>query len=120
MILRTTLQRLPASQEWENFCNTSKFEYSWTENYNGTGIGGKIITEKSTGKSIFLPAGGYYNGNDNTNVGIWTVYCANAISSVDNDKVHTFSNNKFTPDVEPSEIYTYRYQGYPVRAVLGD
>lgn len=112
--------RIPTIQEWENFCNTSKFEYSWTEDYNGTGIGGKIITEKSTGKSIFLPAGGYYNGTDNTNVGIWTAYCANQISSVDNDKVHTYSNNKFTPDVEPSEVSTYRYWGRPVRAVLGD
>ena len=112
--------RIPTGQEWENFCNTSKFEYSWTEDYNGTGIGGKIITEKSTGKSIFLPAAGLYNGTDNTNVGIWTVYCANTISSVDNDKALTFSNNKFTSDAQPSETFTYRYQGRPVRAVLGD
>lgn len=38
-------------------------DWKWTSDYNGTGVGGDIITA-SNGNSIFLPAAGYrYNAD---------------------------------------------------------
>lgn len=39
---------------------------TWTSNYKNTGVSGRIFTSKKAGytdKSIFLPAGGYVDGN---------------------------------------------------------
>ena len=53
--------RIPKEEEWQwliDNCN-----WTWTDDYNGTGVEGAIVTsnvEGFTGKSIFLPAAGYY------------------------------------------------------------
>ncbi len=47
--------------ELESECN-----WTWTDNYNSTGVAGYIVASKTNSNSIFLPAAGeYYNSSKN-------------------------------------------------------
>ena len=49
--------RIPTKDECQNLidnCNVT-----WTTNYNGTGMAGKLFTSKINGKSVFFPAAGF-------------------------------------------------------------
>ncbi|MBR5056470.1 MAG: hypothetical protein IKX03_04670, partial [Bacteroidales bacterium] len=51
---------------WRELLSTSKCEWTWTENYNGAGVMGWIVTSKVSGHegaSIFLPSGGWRDGS---------------------------------------------------------
>ncbi len=51
--------RMPTSAELEELCNRNNCTWTWTTDYNGTGVAGRIVTSKTNGNSIFLPAAGY-------------------------------------------------------------
>ncbi len=58
--------RMPTKEEWDNLADTGKFVWTWTTDYNGTGIKGYIVTSKvpgCVGNQIFLPCAGYYDGS---------------------------------------------------------
>lgn len=59
--------RMPTAEEWENLKDTNKFVWTWTTDYNGTGVKGYTVTSKApgyVGNQIFLPAAGYrYNSS---------------------------------------------------------
>ena len=48
--------RTPTDEEWTELRN--KCTWAWTDNYNGTGVKGRVVTA-SNGNSIFLPAAGH-------------------------------------------------------------
>ena len=48
--------RMPTHEEWTELCDNCAWK--WTDNYNGTGVAGRIVTGLN-GNSIFLPAAGY-------------------------------------------------------------
>ena len=48
--------RMPTDAEWTEL--RTKCTWTWTTNYNGTGVKGQIVTA-TNGNSIFLPAAGY-------------------------------------------------------------
>ncbi len=54
--------RMPTAEEWENLKDTNKFVWTWTTDYNGTGVAGYTVISKVpgyVGNQIFLPAAGY-------------------------------------------------------------
>ena len=53
--------RMPTDAEWTEL--RENCEWTWTRNYNGTGVAGRIVTSKINGNSIFLPAAGHRNMN---------------------------------------------------------
>ena len=56
--------RMPTNEEWTELME--KCEWSWTDNYNGTGVIGRIVTSNIEGfkdRSIFIPCAGIRNGN---------------------------------------------------------
>ena len=52
--------RMPTADEWKELRDNC--DWTWTDNYNGTGVAGRIVTSKANGNSIFLPAAGYRSG----------------------------------------------------------
>ena len=48
--------RMPTDAEWTEL--RENCEWTWTSDYNGTGVAGRIVTG-TNGNSIFLPAAGY-------------------------------------------------------------
>ncbi len=51
--------RTPTKEEFQELIDNCQWE--WTYDYNYSGVNGYII--RGNGRSIFLPAGGYYEGN---------------------------------------------------------
>ncbi|MBQ4287372.1 MAG: hypothetical protein II770_05010, partial [Bacteroidales bacterium] len=52
---------MPTNAEWTALKDAANFTWTWTDDYEGTGIAGRIVTSKVSGyegNSIFLPACG--------------------------------------------------------------
>ena len=101
--------RMPTKAECQELidnCNVT-----WTNDYNGTGIKGRIFTSKVNGKSVFFPAVGYCIDSSVYNVGsgghCWT---ASWNSSSDAWELGFGSGSQ-------SLGSRSRYYGYSVRAV---
>ena len=54
--------RMPTIDEWQELIDNC--DWTWTDNYNGTGVAGRIVTSKANGNSIFLPAAGFRIDDD--------------------------------------------------------
>ena len=63
--------RMPTDAEWTELLENCT--WTWTSDYNGTGVAGRIVTSKKSGytdKSIFLPAAGYRLNDSLDGVGV--------------------------------------------------
>ncbi len=67
--------RMPTDAEWTELRN--KCTWTWTDNYNGTGVKGRIVAA-SNGNSIFLPAAGARDANL-YNVGAYGNYWSSSL-----------------------------------------
>ena len=54
--------RMPTDAEWTEL--RENCTWTWTSDYNGTGVAGRIVTSKINGNSIFLPAAGVRDDRD--------------------------------------------------------
>lgn len=108
--------RMPTKTELEALINPANCDVDWTDNYNDTGIKGRIYTGKGAyaSNSVFLPAAGYSNGTvsgQGTGGFYW--------SSAPND-----SDNAFSLQFLKGSLNMYdkrsRGLGCSVRAVLAE
>ena len=107
--------RMPTAAEWEELYNNTT--RTWTDNYEGTGVKGYILTstkEGHEGASIFLPAAGcrYFGnlGNEGSNGFYWSSSHDEG-GSYDGRSLY-FSEGDFNPWYDDS-----RYFGQSVRPV---
>ena len=54
--------RMPTVAEWRELLENCT--WTWTSDYNGTGVKGQIVTSNTNGNSIFLPAAGSRDDGD--------------------------------------------------------
>ena len=59
--------RMPTDDEWTEL--RENCTWTWTSDYNGTGVAGRIVTSKTNSNSIFFPAAGYRGSDDLNNAG---------------------------------------------------
>ena len=59
--------RMPTEDECQELLDNC--DVAWTDDYNGTGVKGHILTSKVNGKSVFLPAAGLCYGSSVRGVG---------------------------------------------------
>ena len=74
--------RMPTEAEWKAL--VEQCSWTWTDNYNGTGVAGHIVSGKKEGymdKSIFLPATGYMSGTSASLTGFLGSYWASSLST---------------------------------------
>ena len=74
--------RMPTEAEWEAL--HSNCTWTWSSNYNSTGIGGMIVTSNIEGykdKSIFLPAAGFRYSTYFTNSGSYCHYWSSVLGT---------------------------------------
>ena len=74
--------RMPTEAEWTALMDTDNFTWTWTDDYNGTGVKGEIVTSKVSGyvgNSIFLPAAGRRMATGGSNVGTNGYYWASSV-----------------------------------------
>ena len=107
--------RMPTPSEWEWLGNNCT--WTWTDDYEGTGVSGMIVTSNKEGytdSSIFLPAAGYKDDTDHFNdCGYYwsSDFCYSASNSTYAYRVYFYSGGKST------DSSMLRYFGIPVRPV---
>ena len=107
--------RMPTSAEFEELhYNTNS---TWTDNYNNTGVKGRVFTSTKEGyadKSIFLPAAGRRSGTDVGGAGIYGFYWSSSLDSSHPRSAYVIC---FVSSYVIPQDYYYRYYGYTVRPV---
>ena len=109
--------RMPIHEEWTELMENCT--WTWTSNYNGTGIAGRIVTSNITGyetKSIFLPAAGYRDGTGPEDVGSCGYYWSSSLSTLD----MFYSSIAWYVHISIGNLYrgtSSRYRGQSIRPV---
>ena len=104
--------RMPTKEEFQELIDNCTSE--WTEDYNGTGVAGRLFTSKTNGNSVFFPAAGL---RDNINGSLIYVSLVGYYWSA------SPRNNYYGHDLDLDSSTWYwgnfsRSYGFPVRAVL--
>ena len=108
--------RIPTDAEWTALRNEENFKWDWTDDYEGTGIAGRIVTSKVegyAGNTIFLPAAGYRDGASLCFAGSDGRYWSSSLGERSSDGarcVYFLSEGVFRDDY-------CRYFGFSVRPV---
>ena len=102
--------RMPTKAECQELIdNTTQ---TWTNDYNGTGVAGKVFTSKVNGNSAFFPAAGYCLDSSMFQVGSYGYYWSSTLD---------LSNSNIGCGLYfgSGHIYQYGYRVYgrPVRGV---
>ena len=108
--------RMPTDAEWTKLRDTNKFTWSWTSDYNGTGVSGETVTSKVPGyigNQIFLPAAGSRYGTSLSSAGSYGYYWSSSLCTGRSNSA--FSVYFYSGDVLRSNYY--RYYGFSVRPV---
>lgn len=93
--------------------------WTWSANYNGSGVAGMIVTSNKTGytdKSIFLPAAGYRDEQYLKQVGIDGCY----LSSTLDTEVPIYGRRIVFYSTDAGRGIGARYEGQSIRPVLGN
>jgi hypothetical protein len=104
--------RMPTTEEMQAlYDNTTS---TWTDNYNNTGIAGRIFTGKGgyANSSLFLPAAGRFNGMSYGNGGSYGYYWSSTLYSSMGGRGLFFYSGNVGPQYDNG-----RYLGFSVRAV---
>ena len=108
--------RIPTDADWTELRKYCK--WTWTDNYNETGIAGRIVTSNMSGyetKSIFLPAAGQMNGTSLKNLDSGYYWS----SSLSTDDYPSYAWRVWFTDGGVYRFDGYRYWGFSVRPVFG-
>ena len=101
--------RMPTKAECQELIDNC--DVVWTDDYNGTGVKGRVFTSRVNGNSVFFPAAGYCLNSSVYEVGSYGDYwSASWLSSVDAWCLFFSSRTQYV-DLK------FRYYGYSVRGV---
>ena len=104
--------RMPTDAEWTEL--RENCTWIWTEDYNGTGVKGRIVTSNINDNSIFLPAAGYRVSDVWSDAGYLGGYWSSSLSTGSPDRAWYVV---FVSDILNRNYY-HRYWGLSVRPVL--
>ena len=106
--------RMPSEKEWTELIE--RCTWTWTENYNGTDVAGRIVSSNVEGykdKSIFLPAAGFRGDPDIYGAGAGGHYWSSSLGS-------GYPGSAWIVDFGSSGVYKSsldRCKGFSVRPV---
>ena len=106
--------RIPTDAEWTTLRDEDNFKWTWTFDYEGTGIAGMVVTSKVSGyvgNTIFLPAAGFQYGNSPYGAGSYGSYWSSSL-------YEGFSGRARYVYFNPGGVFRgddYRYYGFSVR-----
>lgn len=103
--------RMPTDTEIKELIAGCSWE--WTNNFNNTGVAGKVGTSNSNGNIIFLPAVGNYDGTAHDYIGRSGYYWS---SKITNESKYAY--HMYILDTNINCFYSNRYYGKCVRPVL--
>ncbi len=103
--------RMPTIEEWQELKDSCT--WNWQSNYNETEKAGYLVTSKTNGKQIFLPASGYYDGTEYTRPNAYGNYWSASLNTENPSMAQR-------PDFASDFVNTgnsYRREGLSVRPV---
>ena len=103
--------QLPTKEIWEKL--TSSYNWTWNNEISTTRKKGMEVKNKSTSKSIFLPAAGFVNEKSFDSVRSYGYYWSGTAGIWSSDAYRLYFANSRTPDQSSS----YRFFGCSVRPV---
>lgn len=105
--------RMPTAAEYKALENATT--YSSTTNYEGTGVSGLVLTDKTdSSKKLFFPACGYVDGATFNNLGGGGIYWSSSVDTDDYQKAICLGFAAGRAYMDDTHI---RYNGGCVRAV---
>jgi len=107
--------RMPTTAEFQALGTVTTS--AWTSSYEGSGVAGLVLTDKTdSSKVLFFPACGYCGDGSVYDVGSRGFYWSSSLSSSDVQYAYYLAFND-------GDVYWQdndnRYYGYPVRGVVG-
>ena len=106
--------RMPTDAEWTEL--RENCIWTRTDDYNGTGVAGRIVTSITNGNHIFLPAAGYRGSGGLNGAGGYGYYWSSSLNLDD-------PNNAWRVYFDSDYVYRRSYDrnyGLSVRPVLGE
>ena len=101
--------RMPAKAEFQELLDNC--DVTWTDDYNGTGVAGRVFTSKINGNSVFFPAAGDCYNSSVDDVGSYGNYwSASRYSSSSSWDLYFYSGSQGVGIGD-------RYYGFSVRGV---
>ena len=104
--------RMPTYDELNEL--KTKCTWTWTYDYNGTGVAGRIVTSKTNGNFIFLPAAGLRGSSDLSDAGSFGYYWSSSLSADGSYYAYELDFNSVSVYWSSSN----RYYGESVRGVF--
>ena len=104
--------RMPTYEEQTEL--RTECTWTWTDDYNGTGVAGRIVTSKINGNSIFLPAAGCSDGSGLDGAGAGGGYWSSSLNT-------DYSGYAYSLGFDSDGVNwngSYRYYGRSVRGVI--
>ena len=104
--------RMPTDDEWTEL--RENCTWKWTDDYNGTGVAGRIVTSNINGNSIFLPAAGCRYNNFLMNAVFFGYYWSSSLGT-------DYPDRAWGVDVDSDFVGRddyVRFYGLSVRPVL--
>ena len=105
--------RMPSGEQAQELINHCKWE--WINNYENTGVNGRLGISKINGASIFLPAAGYAHNSDVIMVGNNGGYWTGSPNMVASNRAWSIA---FDSNVINVFDHGFRYRGYSIRPVI--
>ena len=102
-------QVMPTVAQFKELCDNST--YTHYDNYNGSGVAGRLVKSKINGNTIFFPYGGKAVGNEIQTPGVAELYQRTL-------KSPTYGGSSYMADISTSaDSGRHRYYGLNVRGV---
>ena len=99
--------RMPTDAEWTELRNNCT--WTWTSNYNETGVAGRIVTSTKNGASIFLPAAGRRDGTGLVNFGsVGNYWSSSSLSEGSAINVGFYNNSVWSNGLGRNEGFSVR------------
>ena len=107
--------RMPTTEEYVALGNA--VNTAWTADYQGSGVAGLVCTDKNdTSNVLFFPAAGNCSNGNVSNVGGYGIYWSSFVNSSFVQAAHSLYLDSSYLDWQSG---SYRYNGFPVRGVVG-
>jgi len=111
--------RMPTDAEYSWLIDNNNCSWAWTDNYQGTGVKGAIVTSTVSGyegNQIFFPAAGFQSSGDKSSVGAQGNYWSVSLESSNSEQAKCLQFLK-NPDFIFKLGSFSRYSGLSVRPV---
>lgn len=113
---------IPTEAEWNELKNSQNCDWTWTDDYNESGVSGYIVTSKMDGytdNSIFFPTSGYKSRDEFRYEGTYGYYWSSSISTTQTQYAIAFiiGQNPAGKRTYPQKNSYQRYLGMSIRPV---